>query len=256
MNFTAMHRQETPLILANVWDAVSARLAEKQGFQAIGTSSAAIAAMLGYPDGEVMPFAQYRFMVERIEHVTCLPLTVDIEAGYSRDPKNIARHINQLAELNVVGINIEDSIMTPSRRRQLLDADQFASLLEATQGYLSASAKQMFINVRTDVYVTQQPNAVEATIQRAQRYAQAGANGLFVPFIESLSDIEAVAKQCLLPLNVMAMPDLPDFTTLSQVGVKRISMGNRYFEAMYNDLDKRLENMVHAQSCHNYLAQR
>ena len=111
MTFQELHEQDKPLIIGNVWDAASAKAAEKLNFNAIGTSSAAIASMLGYDDGEQMSFSELLYIVKRILASTTLPLTVDIEAGYSRDPVEIANYIKTLADLGVVGINIEDSIV-------------------------------------------------------------------------------------------------------------------------------------------------
>lgn len=96
MNFNQLHHQEKPLLLANVWDVTSAKTAEVRGFDAIGTSSAGMAALLGYEDGEHMPFEILRFMVECIAQSTLLPLSVDIEAGYSRDSSQVLANIEQL----------------------------------------------------------------------------------------------------------------------------------------------------------------
>lgn len=81
MNFTERHHQSTPLLIANVWDASSAIAAQHAGYQALGTSSAAIAAMLGYEDGEAMSFDELLYIVTRIKSVSQLPLSVDVESG-------------------------------------------------------------------------------------------------------------------------------------------------------------------------------
>lgn len=82
MDFNALHQQNQPLLLANVWDASSAQAAQQAGYQALGSSSAAIAAMLGYEDGEEMSFDELFYVVSRIKTVSELPLSVDLEAGY------------------------------------------------------------------------------------------------------------------------------------------------------------------------------
>ncbi len=110
-NFKALHYQKTPLLIGNVWDVASTRIATKANFKAIGTSSAAIASMLGYQDGEVMDFSELLYIVQRISVNTKLPLSVDLESGYSRNPLVITEHIRQLAAVGVVGINLEDSIV-------------------------------------------------------------------------------------------------------------------------------------------------
>lgn len=118
MTFHELHQNADPLILCNVWDVASAKVAEKSGFQAIGTSSAAIASMLGYEDGEKIKFEELCYFVKKIAKSTSLPLSIDLEAGYSRTPTEIIKHIKILSTYGVVGINIEDSILNEERKKE------------------------------------------------------------------------------------------------------------------------------------------
>lgn len=225
MHFKELHQTDTPLLIANVWDAPSTIAAQKAGYSTLGTSSGAMATLLGYEDGENMSFDELLFLVRRILQSTNLPLTVDLEAGYSRDPEQIVQHILQLIELGIVGINLEDSLVIDGKR-QLLPGDEFQKTLRTVCKILSTKQASIFINVRTDTFLLQHSEPVKETIQRAELYQSAGANGLFVPCIEKASQIAQVIEAIDLPLNVMCMPGLPNFSTLQQLGVKRISMGN------------------------------
>ena len=240
--FNTLHQQTTPLILCNVWDVASAKTAEKVGFNAVGTSSAAIASMLGYEDGEEMQFDELLFMVKRIASCSTLPLTVDIEAGYSDDPIITAGYIKALADVGIVGINLEDSKVADVRT--LLSANTFADYLSKIRQQLTQEKTDIFINVRTDTFLLAQENALVETQKRASLYQSAGADGLFVPCITSADDIQAVVSATKLPVNVMCMPDLPDFNTLSTLGVKRISMGNFLFDKLQSDFEAILKNIV------------
>mgnify|MGYP000158448267 CR=1 FL=1 len=246
MNFKQLHQQNEPLLICNVWDAASAKIAKKLNFDAIGTSSAAIADMLGYEDGEQIHFSELLFIVKRIIATTTLPLTVDIEAGYSRNPAEIAEHIIALADLGVAGINIEDSMIT--KQRELMNAKQFAETLSTVTQQLNAANKNIFINVRTDSFLLGHPSALEETIKRIALYEDAGADGVFVPCITKEADINAVVCQTTLPVNVMCMPDLPDFTELKKLNVKRISMGNFIFDNLSNHLENTLCSVLDSQS--------
>jgi 2-methylisocitrate lyase-like PEP mutase family enzyme len=221
MNFNALHHQHSPLLIANVWDAGSARAAEQAGYCALGTSSAAIAAMLGYEDGEGMSFDELLFIVARIRAVTTLPLSVDLEAGYGDTPQEIVKNSQRLAHLGVVGINLEDSRVADGVR-QLEDASLFAGKCQA----VAQSCPDIFLNVRTDTFLLNTENALRETVCRGRLYAEHGAKGFFVPGVTRSEDIAAIARNVALPLNVMCMPDLPDFGTLATLGVRRISMGN------------------------------
>ncbi len=240
--FRTLHQQATALLICNVWDVASAKTAEKLGFNAIGTSSAAIANMLGYEDGEEMSFEELLFIVKRIAACCNLPLTVDIEAGYSDDPLITADYIKALAEAGVVGINIEDSKVKGVRT--LLDADIFADYLLKIKQKVSMKQINIFINVRTDTFLLEDENALLETQKRASLYQSAGADGLFVPCITNVDDIQAVVSAIKLPINVMCMPDLPNFDVLSTLGVKRISMGNFLFDKLQSDLELTLKNIV------------
>lgn len=168
-----LHQQDTPLLIGNVWDASSANIVSRLGFSAVGTSSAAIAYTLGYEDGENMPFNELLFMVERISRVVCVPLTVDLEAGYGETADDIAANILQLAKLGVVGINLEDSNIIDGKRT-LRDAADFALTLSSIRSALNHANIDMFINARADAFIMKTDDALAQTLDRATRYESRG----------------------------------------------------------------------------------
>lgn len=246
MEFKNLHNQDKPLLIGNVWDVPSLKTAEKLNFQAIGTSSSAIAALLGYQDGEEMEFSELEYFVKRMALNTNLPLSVDLESGYGRNPIEIANHIKRLVDIGVVGINLEDSIV--ENKRILLDADKFSKTLAEVNRILLKESIDIFLNVRTDTFLLGHSNVIEETIKRIRLYKKAGANGIFIPCIEKESDIKALVTSTDLPINVMCMPNLPDFETLAELGVKRISMGNFLFEKMYSEFELTTQNVLNQKS--------
>ncbi|MFB9160261.1 isocitrate lyase/PEP mutase family protein [Chromobacterium violaceum] len=247
MDFAQLHRQAEPLLLANVWDTASARLAEAAGYAAIGTSSAAISDMLGYPDGEAMGFAELIALVARLRSASSLPLTVDLEAGYGESAEAIVANLQKLAALGVVGVNLEDSVVR-NDRREMVEAEAFSRCLREIRSGLLAVGVEMFLNARTDAYLLGRGNACQESIVRGGLYAVSGADGLFVPGVTGELDIAAIAAAVPLPLNVMCMSDLPSFQALSKLGVKRISMGNFLYERMQQTLGQLLGAVKSAQS--------
>jgi len=246
MTFKNLHNQNDPLLICNVWDVASAKIAEKLDFQAIGTSSAAIATLLGYKDGENMSFSELSYLVKRIIANTKLPLTVDLESGYSRESSEIAAHIKKLADLGVVGINIEDSIV--NKERTLLNAQKFAKTISTIKRKLKNDKIDIFLNVRTDVFLLGHSNAVDETKKRMHFFEEAGADGIFIPCIEKENDIKKITESAKLPINIMCMPNLPDFEKLKKLGIKRISMGNFLFDYMINSFEQTLSEVVNSQS--------
>ncbi|NOU51687.1 isocitrate lyase/phosphoenolpyruvate mutase family protein [Pseudoalteromonas sp. JBTF-M23] len=235
MTFKDLHTQTHPLLLGNVWDVPSAQIAEQLGFAAIGTSSAAIANMLGKQDGEALRFDELLIIVTAIAQHSNLPLSVDIEAGYADSPLEVANNIIKLAKLGVVGINIEDSTVV-NGQRTLVDAEEFARKLIAIKAQLTEAQVDLFINVRSDTYLLGVEKPLEASLQRAALYQDAGADGLFLPCLHLACDIQIITSATTLPINVMCVPELLDFATLKTLGVKRISMGNFVHQAMLSSL--------------------
>jgi 2-methylisocitrate lyase-like PEP mutase family enzyme len=217
--FRALHEAEDLLILPNAWDAASAKVIEDAGAKAIATSSAGVAWALGFPDGDVLPPKMLADLTARITDIIKVPLTVDFEGGYTTNPAKVGENLKPLIDAGAVGINIEDGEGTP----KLL-----AEKIEKARKTAQSLGVDVFINARTDVYLaeigTPESRAGE-TIERAARYREAGADGIFVPGLSEPADVRAIASAVKMPLNVMAVPDLPDAKELKKLGVRRLSSG-------------------------------
>jgi len=224
--FKTLHYDDNPLLLANVWDAHSAKLAQQAGYKALGSSSHAIANSLGYEDGENITFEQLFFVIRHIMNVAKIPLSVDFEAGYSEDPKQVAQYVKQLTDIGVAGINLEDG-MVKNGKRILGDAALLAEKIRAIK-----ATTTIFINARIDTYTTKHPDSLNEAISRATSYKSAGADGVFVPLIEKDTDILTFTSRVDLPLNVFTTPQLPDYEGLKKLGVKRISHGAKQYELL------------------------
>lgn len=240
--FKQLHQSSELLLLPNAWNAKSAKVAEEQSFQAIATSSAAVAESLGYPDGEGMPFSDYLFIIRRMLSAIQVPLTVDMEMGYGRTPEEVVVNLMLLAELGVVGVNVEDSRIEGGNRI-LGDATIFARHLQFLKKALRAEGLDLFINVRSDAYLLSVPDKEAESIRRINIYEEAGADGIFLPCISKVEDIASAVEATKLPLNVMSLPALPSLDVLSELGVKRVSLGPFLFTKVYRDLSRVLEEV-------------
>jgi len=238
--FSELHRSPSPLLLGNIWDVNSARIYESKGYRAIGTSSQALAKTFGYEDGEKMPFGLLLQLAKRVVEVVNIPFTVDIEGGYSRSVAGILENIEKLHDAGVVGINLEDTLAGTTR--QLQPVAEFQTILSSVAEHIDRKNLKIFLNIRTDGFLLGMPTALPETLARIRSYENAGAHGIFVPCITRPDDITAVVNATILPVNVMCMPELPDFGTLRSLGVKRISIGP--FVNSY--IDKKAEEAVSA----------
>jgi 2-methylisocitrate lyase-like PEP mutase family enzyme len=226
--FRKLHQQPgQPLVLANVWDAGGARLVESLGAKAIATTSAGVAWSLGYADGNKLPVDELAHFVRGIVRTVEVPVTIDAEGGYAAEPSAVVEGLKPLFATGIAGINIEDGADAPG---------VLATKIEAIKRSTAALGDDVFVNVRTDVYLRQlSPNEtkVAEVLKRARIYREAGADGLFVPGIVDASQIREVASGTELPLNVMAFPGLPGLAELAKLGVRRLSAGSAMSQVLW-----------------------
>lgn len=226
--FYDLHCQPQPLLVGNAWNARSAQIIEKAGFDAIATSSGAIADSLGYKDGEQIPFEEMLYIVRRIKSVISIPLSVDMERGYTDDLKMLTGNVQKIIDVGVAGINLEDH----------QGEEIYLEKLYAINNYLQRTNQQLFINARTDVFLQKLPDPVETVIARAERYKQAGAHGLFVTGVKDTDIIKEIVWAVSLPVNVVGVSGIPDVQVLADCGVKRISMAGILYSAGYRKINE------------------
>lgn len=225
--FHRLHEGPDVLRLANCWDAASARLFESLGAKAMATTSAGLAWSNGYADGDVMPLDALVAAVARISRVIKVPLSVDMEGGYARDAAGVADSVAQVIDAGGVGCNIEDG-------RGSIDA--LCAKIDSAKRGAARSGIRFWVNARTDVFLKGLVSAdkrVSETVARAARYRAAGADSLFVPGLADPKDINAVVSAIGYPVNVMAVPGLPNAAALAKLGVRRLSAGAGISEAVW-----------------------
>jgi 2-methylisocitrate lyase-like PEP mutase family enzyme len=229
LTFRTLHEGPGLLMLPNAWDAGSARMIESLGAKAIATTSAGLAWSRGYPDGNALPGDHLLAAARDIVRAIRVPLSVDIEAGYSDDTRAVARLALDILHVGAVGINIEDGVDS---------ADVLCKKIEAIRESVAHSGVDLFVNARTDVYlrgIASGDAAAEEVIDRAARYQASGCDGLFVPGLSEAGAMAAiVAAIGPMPLNIMAMPGLPSVDALQQYGIRRLSAGSAIAQAALN----------------------
>ncbi len=232
-SFRSLHVPGKPLILFNAWDAGSAKAVTAAGAAAIATGSWSVAKANGFDDGEDLPLDLSIANLARIAKATNLPVTIDLESGYGATPQAVAKTVRRSIDAGAVGCNLEDS--NPATGKLRAASDQ-AKRIAAVRKAADATGIAYFINARTDVFFQGKKadaSLVAEALKRARLYADAGADGLFVP---GLTDEKLIAKVCEaspLPVNVMVGQGTPAFKVLAKCGVARISHGPRpYLLAM------------------------
>lgn len=228
--FRAAHHGQRPLVLPNVWDAVSARVFAQAGFGALATSSGAVADALGYADGQRTPVAEMFATIARITRSVDVPVTADIEAGFGLAPDALA---GRLAEAGAVGCNLEDS---DPATRELADPGRQADYLAAVH---AAAGEALVINARVDVFVRPRPDgagdAIEDAVERARRYLEAGADCCY-PILAPLASLLTLVAEIGGPVNAMSRPGGPSLPDLTAAGVARITFGSSLHQRATEEL--------------------
>jgi methylisocitrate lyase len=198
------------------------------GARALATSSYAVAEAHGFKDGERTPLFFVIDNLRRIVESTELPVTVDLEGGYTDQakPANISETIDLALDAGAVGCNLEDSVPATGRLREAQDQ---AARIRTARKAADKAGLPFFINARTDVFL-KRPSArhnaaiVAEALERAKTYADAGANGLFVPGLEDVALIAQLVSASPLPVNIM-IDDAHLIKPLADSGVARVSFG-------------------------------
>ncbi|MDY7543777.1 MULTISPECIES: isocitrate lyase/phosphoenolpyruvate mutase family protein [unclassified Cryobacterium] len=218
--FRQLHYLDSPLVLPNAWDVGSALAFVDAGFPAIGTTSFGIAASAGYPDGFRSSKAATIALAARLVRMS-VHITADVEDGYSDDPAEVAESVAELGALGVAGVNLEDS-----RDGRLVAVSTAAAKISAVKRF----SPDIFVNARVDNLWFAEEATVEAVLLRARAYADAGADGIFVPGLVNPEDIRRITADVALPVNVLAHPSLTA-AELGELGVRRVSSGSLPYRA-------------------------
>ncbi|MFJ6213796.1 isocitrate lyase/phosphoenolpyruvate mutase family protein [Streptomyces sp. NPDC092296] len=227
------HRPGRPLVLPNVWDAVSARSFEAAGFPALATASTAVAACLGYADGERTPVAVMLDAVGRIARSVVVPVTADIEAGYGLPGAELAE---RLLAAGVAGCNLEDS---DPHSRALVDPERHAARLAELR---AAAGPELVINARLDAFLPGRfaggaEAAVDDAVDRAQRYLAAGADCVY-PILAPEAALAALVERVPGPVNALCTEPTPaGLDRLTALGVARITFGGGLLARLTAHLD-------------------
>lgn len=225
----SLHRGPRPLLLANAWDAASARAFAEVGLPAVATSSHAVAAVLGYADGESTPAEEMFAAVARIARAVEVPVTADIEAGYGLAPNEL---VARLAEAGVVGCNLEDSDPASG---QMVPVEAQAERLAAVAEAARSAGTGLVINARIDTFIRHAgapEERLEAALERSRRYLAAGADCVYLITLGDEEAIAAFVRGAGGPVNILARPGAPSLKRLAELGVARVSFGGGLHRAV------------------------
>jgi 2-methylisocitrate lyase-like PEP mutase family enzyme len=234
--FLSLHRGPRAFLIANAWDAGSARILAGQGFSAIGTSSWASANVYGRRDHAITR-EQTLAHASAIAGATDLPVSADLESGFGATPREVAETYRQAAATGLVGATIEDAVPGHNQDKPLFDigeaTERVAAAVEATRKlgfpFLLTARAEGFLRGNTDL---------DDAIRRLQAYEKAGADVLMAPGLPDLDSVKAVCSAIAKPFNFMVGIPGKSFSVaeLEAAGVRRISLANSLYRAAMGGL--------------------
>ncbi|MEV3991486.1 isocitrate lyase/phosphoenolpyruvate mutase family protein [Streptomyces sp. NPDC049837] len=238
--FRALHAADRPFVVANPWDAGTARVLTGLGFAALATTGAGFAHSLGRPDGQVTR-EEILDNAAAIVEATHLPVSADLESGFGETPDDVAETIRLAARAGLVGGSVEDSTGRAD--------DPVRPLEEAAERVAAAvaAARELdfpfTVTARAENFFQGRPDLPD-TIRRLQAYEEAGADVLYAPALPDADAVRAVCTSVGRPVNVLMGGALPlSVPELGRLGVRRVSVGSAMSRAAYGALVRAAEEI-------------
>jgi 2-methylisocitrate lyase-like PEP mutase family enzyme len=219
------------LVMPGAYDVLSALLFEQMGFKAIQGTSGGIAAVFGYPDGEVMSREQFVEISGQLAGSVSVPLNADGEKGYG-DEEGVRETVRALVARGVAGMNLEDG--AAKGRGGLVELSQQLSKIKAVMEIKRELGSEFFLNARVDSFhaITDDPKkALDEGIRRGNAYAEAGGDCIFYLNLHSAEIIREVVNEVKAPVSILAGPQSPNVKELQDLGLARVSYGSGFLKA-------------------------
>lgn len=228
-----LHNNGKLLILPNVWNPIGARMLESKSFPAVATASAAIAESLGYSDGEQLKLDSMLDMIARIVRSVNVPVTADIEAGYSDSISGLQENISKLLDTGAVGINFEDSWDDSAHLRPIPEQ---VERIQAVRAVAEKRGIPLVINARTDSFFAEGfsslEDRIEDVITRANAYLKAGADCIYPIGASDKETLKVLRQRINAPINVLASAKTASLKELQEIGINRVSFGPYVFRSL------------------------
>lgn len=229
-HFLKLHRKGEPLLLANAWDAGSAKLLESLGYEALATTSSGHAGSLGRQDGAI-PRDVVLAHCRELSHATRLPVSADLENCFARDAEGVAETVRLAGETGLAGCSIEDYSGSCEESARIYPLEEAVGRVRAAVAAAHGEAN-LVLTARAENHIRGVDDLGD-TIERLQAYEEAGADVVYAPGLAELDAIRRVVDAVDIPVNVLCRPGAPTVPELASVGVARISVGGAfYFAAM------------------------
>jgi 2-methylisocitrate lyase-like PEP mutase family enzyme len=226
----ALHERPGIFVMPNPWDIGTAKLLAHVGFEAIATASAALAGASGRRDGDVgrnISIGHARLIVS----ATDLPVNGDLENGYGHAPEDVVETIRQAMGAGLAGCSIEDA--TGDDAKPLYDRKHAVERVRAAREAIAQAGSGFVLTARCEAYLTGHDTPLKECVERLSEMAEAGADVVYACGMSKADDIATLVREVPRPVNVIGGTGKEPLSVraLEDIGVKRISLGPRLFQA-------------------------
>ncbi|OBQ45889.1 isocitrate lyase/PEP mutase family protein [Halodesulfovibrio spirochaetisodalis] len=239
--FQALHTDNSLFLLPNAWDPGSAVIYEKAGYKAVATSNAGIAYSLGYAESEVLSLNELLSVVQKIVARISIPLAVDVLDGYGSSCKEAVETVRKVINAGAVGISIADTT-SYSTSHENFSVEETKTHIKKLSSILKLKEDldvPFTITARTYAYLQthgSERTRLEATIERANCYAAAGADCILIPGAVEKTTIASLTAAIAAPVSFLASPIFNNIEQLQDMGVRKLILGSAPARASYHTL--------------------
>jgi len=210
-------------VMPNPWDAGSARALERLGFPALATTSAGFAWTLGRADNRAATLEEALAHLRAIAVAVNVPVSADFEGGFAVDPEHVADNVTRAAATGIAGLSIEDA--SGDEADPLYRFDLAVERVRAARRAIDESGTGILLTGRSEGFVVGRPD-LDETIRRLCAYAEAGADCLYAPRIDTVEQVAAIVDAVSpKPVNLLINAPFMTVAQAADLGVRRISVG-------------------------------
>jgi 2-methylisocitrate lyase-like PEP mutase family enzyme len=221
IEFRSLHASGC-FVMPNPWDVGSAQVLEQMGFKALATTSAGLAWTLGRADSQIgleQTLEHLRVVVDAVQ----VPVNADFQGGFAADPQQVAANVKLAAATGIAGLSIEDS--SGDDVDPLFEFELAVERVRAARLAIDESGTEILLTGRSEGFVCGRPD-IDETIRRLRAYAEAGADCLYAPRIETVEHVAAIVSAVApKPVNLLINAPFTTVAEAAQLGVRRISVG-------------------------------
>jgi 2-methylisocitrate lyase-like PEP mutase family enzyme len=217
---------EQPLLMPDAYDPISALMIQNADFKAVQCSGYSFSISAGYPRERDVTLQENLEVTRKIVEAVDVPVMADAEDGYG-DPQAVIETVSRFIEIGVAGMNLEDQVLGIDGPLQIISDDLMGEkIMVARETAEVKGHPELVINGRTDALksLDNREDALNLSIERANHYLDDGADLVFISYVETMDEVEAITKEVKGPVSIAAgMPYNINNFSIADLGKQKVA---------------------------------